>query len=225
VPALATLFRPADAPPLHPLDILAILALWFPIEFGWLPQASAHLSPDISLPVPMLTAIVLGLILFVVLRPLPQVGFTFALTRADFGKIGRALLAYILVGIPLGLLTRFLVLNMAPFAWDRWVLAWPLGYLFTALPEELLFRGAIQNQLRLRLGNDWAALGIAAVIFGLSHLNNGTPGYPEPNWMYAIMAALAGLAYGWTWHKTGKITASAAVHATVNFIWGILLSA
>jgi len=38
------------------------------------------------------------------------------------------------------------------------------------------------------------------------------------------MATLAGLAYGWTWRKTGKITASAVVHATVNFVWGILLS-
>jgi membrane protease YdiL (CAAX protease family) len=41
--------------------------------------------------------------------------------------------------------------------------------------------------------------------------------------MYAMMATLAGLAYGWTWRKTGKVTGSAVVHTTVNFIWGILL--
>jgi membrane protease YdiL (CAAX protease family) len=39
--------------------------------------------------------------------------------------------------------------------------------------------------------------------------------------MYS-MASLAGLAYGWTWRKTGRITAAAIVHATVNFVWGIL---
>lgn len=223
LPAAATLFRPRGAPPLHPLDLLAIAALWFPVEFGWLPHVDARLAPGVALPVPLLTAIVLGLLCFLVLRPLPDVGYTFALRRADWGAIGRALLAYLLVALPLGLATRFLVVNVAPFDAGQWLLAWPLGYLFTALPEELLFRGAIQNQLHGRIRRDWLALGAAALIFGLAHLNNATPGYPEPNWMYALMATLAGLAYGWTWRRTGKITASAVVHATVNFVWGILL--
>lgn len=224
VPAAATLYRPAGARPLHPLDVLAILALWFPVEFGWLPRADAQLAVGVTLPVPLLTAIVLGLVCFVVLRPLPDIGYTFTLRRADWGAIGRALGAYLLVALPLGLATRFLVIDLAPFDAGRWLLAWPLGYLFTALPEELLFRGGIQNQLHGRLRREWLALAVAAVVFGLSHLNNATPGYPEPNWMYAVMAALAGVAYGWTWRRTGKITASAVVHATVNFVWGLLLS-
>lgn len=92
------------------------------------------------------------------------------------------------------------------------------------MPEELLFRGVIQNQIHRRVKHEWLALAVAAIIFGLSHLNNSTAGYPEPNWMYALMATLAGLAYGWTWRRTGKITAAAVVHATVNFIWGLFLS-
>ena len=94
---------------------------------------------------------------------------------------------------------------------------------FTALPEELLFRGIIQNQIGARVRNEWLALALASVIFGLSHLNNSTLNYPTPNWMYALMATLAGLAYGYTWRRTGKITASAVVHASVNFVWGVLL--
>lgn len=224
VPAAACLFRPAGGVGRRLVDILAILALWFPIEFGWLPNVDAQLAGDIALPLSMMTAIPLGLLCFLVLRPLPGIGFTFRLTRSDGRYILLALAAYTLIGLPLGILTGFLVPGLAPFRPGEWLAAWLLGYLFTALPEELLFRGIIQNQLQLGLGKWLPALLVASVIFGLSHLNNATTGFPEPNWMYAAMATLAGLAYGWTWHKSGKITASAVVHATVNFIWGILLS-
>lgn len=219
----AVIYRPGHAKRLHPLDIFVILAIWFPIEFGWLPDVQAHLATGIDLPIPMLTAVVLILLLYLVIRPLPGIGYTFKLSRSDGKHILNGLTAYTLIGIPIGLLTRFLIFGIAPFDTFTWILAWPLGYLFTALPEELLFRGVIQNQLQSRLKNKWLALLIASVIFGLAHLNNGTVGYPVPNWMYVLMASLAGLAYGWTWHKTGKITAAAVVHATVNFLWGIFL--
>ena len=224
VPALASLFRPAQAKPLHPLDILAFLALWFPIEFGWLPDVDAQLADGVSIPIPLFTGVLLALVCFLGLRPLPNIGYTFALTRDDFGRIGWALAAYMLIGVPLGLLTGFLIFDVTPFEVSSWLLAWPLGFLFTALPEELLFRGVIQNQLHERLQGEWLALVVASIIFGLAHLNNSTPGYSEPNWMYALMATLAGLAYGWTWRRTGKITAAAVVHATVNYVWGLLLS-
>lgn len=224
VPTTAVLYRPTQAKRLHPLDILVILAVWFPIEFGWLPDADAHLAAGIDLPVPMLTAVVLILLLYLAIRPLPGIGYTFKLTRSDGKQILNGLTAYTLIGIPIGLLTRFLILGVAPFDVSTWILAWPLGYLFTALPEELLFRGVIQNQLHGRIKNEWLALLIASVIFGLAHLNNSTIGNPVPNWMYVLMASIAGLAYGWTWRKTRKITAAAVVHATVNFIWGIFLS-
>ncbi len=225
IPTLATLFRPAKAKPLHPFDIAAFLAVWFPIEFGWLPEADILLAKGVALPGATLTGVVLFLLLFLVIRPLPNLGYTFRLTKDDFKKINLGLMAYTLIGIPIGLLTRFLVFNVADFDIFTWALALPLGYLFVALPEELLFRGIIQNQLHARIKNEWLALTLGAFIFGLAHLNNGTGGYPVPNWMYVAMATLAGLAYGWTWRKTGKITAAAVVHATVNFVWGIFLTA
>ncbi|RMG91421.1 MAG: CPBP family intramembrane metalloprotease, partial [Chloroflexi bacterium] len=222
VPTVALLGRPRGAKALHWLDVVAILAIWLPVEFDWLPDVRARLAEGVSLPVSLLTAVCLAFMLFLVIRPLPRVGFTFRLGRKDGRFIGTSLLAYTIVGIPLGLVTRFLIWQPAPFNWSDWVLAWPLGYLFTALPEELLFRGVIQHQLVDRVGRPLGLL-LASIIFGLAHLNNATPGYPVPNQMYVLMATLAGLAYGWTWQKTGKITASAVVHATVNYIWGILL--
>jgi membrane protease YdiL (CAAX protease family) len=223
VPAVASAYRPAGATALHPLDILAILAIWFPIEFGWLPDVEAQLAAGVNIPVPLLTGVVLSFVCFLAIRPLSDVGYTFRLNRKDWPRMGSALGLYMVVGIPLGIITRFLIVQMAPFEPGQWVMAWVLGYFFTALPEEMLFRAVIQNQLHQRIKSEWMALGVAAVIFGLAHVNNATAGYPVPNWMYVIMATLAGLAYGWTWRKTGKITASAAVHATVNFVWGVLL--
>jgi membrane protease YdiL (CAAX protease family) len=34
------------------------------------------------------------------------------------------------------------------------------------------------------------------------------------------MATLAGLAYGWVWWRTRKVTVSAVTHTLVNALWG-----
>ncbi len=65
---------------------------------------------------------------------------------------------------------------------------------------------------------------VASLFFGLAQLNNPTPGFPVPNWLNAVFATLAGLAYGVVWQRTGKITASALTHALVNFIWALLFA-
>ena len=52
------------------------------------------------------------------------------------------------------------------------------------------------------------------MVFGLAHL-------PDPR--YVLLAAIAGVAYGWVYLRTGKITASAITHALVDAAWGVLL--
>lgn len=223
LPALAVAYRPPTARPLHPLDIFVILAIWFPVEFDWLPGIDAQIGGT-SLPLaPLLLVVNFGFLAFLVLRPLPGIGFSWRITAADLRTVVLALVAYMLFALPVGILTDFLVLGFAGFDLGAWLLAFVLGYLAVALPEELLFRGAIQNQLTRRLGDARLGLFIAAVIFGLSHLNNGTLNHGPPNWHYALMATGAGLAYGWAWQRSGKITVSALVHATVNFVWSLWL--
>jgi membrane protease YdiL (CAAX protease family) len=84
----------------------------------------------------------------------------------------------------------------------------------TALPEEILFRALIQNSLMRKLGFTNRTLLLAALIFGCSHLNNG-PG-PLPNWRYAIMATIAGFAYGKVFEKSSSVFSSAILHALIN---------
>jgi uncharacterized protein len=216
--------RPSNAPPLHWTDLALVPVFWLPLEFFWMSDLRLHLLPEGRLRLSLLFAIDLALLVYLVLRPLPQVGYTFRLTAQDGRHILIALIAYGAVAIPLGSEMGFLAFSLAGGGLIDWLLRWPIIYFFTALPEELLFRGLLQNQLEGRFRNAQAALGITAVVFGLAHLNNPLPGFAVPNWTYALMAALAGIAYGWTWHRTHKVTASAIVHASVNFTWASFLS-
>lgn len=224
VPGMVLVWRPAKNMPLDVFDLLALLAIWLPVEFDWLPDASASLG-SLSLPIPLLTAVCLGFLLFTVIRPLEKLGYTYRLRGQDGAAVLIALGGFFFVGLPLGITTGFIV--PAPIQFDllQWLLRFGLIYFLNALPEELLFRGAIQNLIEQRFGRSWKTLAVAAVIFGLSHINNTTAHHTPPNWPYVVMATFAGLAYGWTWQRSNKITASALTHTLVNFIWSIVFTA
>lgn len=227
---------------------LTILNLWLPIEpdlffialdqltpgiqvdvstlsaIFEVPDVKANLVNGVDLPISNLTGILLVLYLFLIHRPLKNIGFTFRLSLNDLKQALLGLLAFILIGLPLGLAFGFLrYLPDIPSFGDSVVMLLA-GYLLIALIEEVLFRGLIQNLLTESLGSFNKALPIASIIFGLAHINNSTPRFDVPNWGYALMAALAGATYGWVWWRTKKVTASAITHALVNFVWGILFT-
>ena len=97
------------------------------------------------------------------------------------------------------------------------VLRWALIFLFTALPEELFFRGWVQNLLERRLGRR-SALVIASVLFGLSHFNKRAAHF---NWRYVLLAVIAGIFYGRAWREHRRLAASTITHASVDWIWGL----
>jgi hypothetical protein len=243
LPTICLRLRPRQARPFDPFQILAILAIWVPVEldlfllmldlavpgvdlsgqlsgFYLLPQVEATLAPGVELPIHTLTAVSLALFLFLVRHPLKEIGFTFRLGRQELRYALVGLLVFAVVGIPVGLGMGFLRYNPIVPGPLEIILGVIGGYLLIALPEELLFRGIIQNLLTRRLGNERMGLPIASIIFGLAHLNNATAGFAVPNWAYVLMATLAGLAYGWVWNRTRKVTVSAITHMLVNLIWG-----
>ena len=129
------------------------------------------------------------------------------------GSLGWGWAAYVVVALPLGFLTGFL--TWRPDVDVAGLMAMPvIIYMTTALPEEFLFRGVIQNLLT-RCWKPRVGLWVAAIVFGLAHL---------PDLRYVLLATLAGLGYGWVYARTGKITASALTHTGVNWIWKLLLS-
>jgi membrane protease YdiL (CAAX protease family) len=198
-----------------------------PDEFPWRELAVAaslgagvkyHMLPSLPVPAPAgydasrLVGLVAGLYFFIVARPLAGVGYRWSLTKRDSVTAVFVFLAYAAIALPIGFGTHFITWN--PRAAAPALLLQPLIiYLVTAVPEEFLFRGLIQNLLSRRLGASFG-LAIASVIFGLSHL-------PDPR--YAVLATIAGVAYGYVYLRTGKVTAAAITHALVDAVWVILL--
>lgn len=104
-----------------------------------------------------------------------------------------------------------------PSWWPMWT--WSMVFL-TALPEEALFRGVVQTSIAAWLGRGRSATMIAiiaaGVLFGVAHLAGGPP--------YVLLAAVAGIGYGWIYASTRSIGASIAAHAGLNTIHFLLFS-
>jgi len=96
-------------------------------------------------------------------------------------------------------------------------LRWVGIFFFTAVPEELFFRAWVQNLLERRVGRR-AALGIASVVFGLSHFNKRSAHF---NWRYVLLATIAGIFYGRAWREQRRVPASAITHTCVDWIWSM----
>jgi uncharacterized protein len=186
-------------------DYAATLCIWLPAELHLIQTAFPYPPRSLSHPLWAAYAISVGLIAFLLIRRLDGIGYTVAWGRG-WGFVVLFNLGWFLVlAIILGQAIGFI--HFEP-SLDR-LKALPLTALgiliFNAWPEEFLFRGLL----------------VAAVVFGLAHLNNGT----FPNWRYALLATFAGLAYGTAWMKTRSIFASALVHAGVNTLWFALFPA
>ena len=199
-------------------DFAIVTAVWVAVKFSparWLwPYPGGKLSYAIT----VLLMVDVGIAVFLLRRRLPGVGYA-----VDWGArwefyIVASFLAFACVAIPSGLALHFI--QFAP----RWKSAallpvTVLGILiFTAWPEEFLFRGLLQNVLSRKTNSDLTGWSAASVLFGLAHITNGH----FPNWRYVLLATVAGVFYGWTWRKTGSIFASSIVHALVDTLWHFL---
>jgi membrane protease YdiL (CAAX protease family) len=158
----------------------------------------------------------LALYCYLVIKPIDGIGYDLVPRLSDF-KIGlRELVFYAPIVIPVGLLLGFLHVHRA---WPQlWLppAAWIFTFIFVALPEELFFRGLVQNLLERRLGRH-GALFVAAVLFGLSHFNKGA----RFNWRYVLLAAIAGLFYGRAWREKRRLFASSVTHTSVDTLWSL----
>ena len=196
-------------------DVVVTLALWLPLDFRWMRDVWPWPDNSLAYSLNSLLATSLGVFLFICVRRLKQVGYQYHFEQTDWLFGVRNFLLFAPIAIPLGLYTGFIrfAKHFAP-PWQMALSA--LGiFLCIAIPEELLFRGIIQNLLeKSRLG-PWPALVVTSLIFGASHLNNG----PRPDWRYFLLASIAGLFYGNAYQRTRKLMAPAIVHTLVDTIW------
>ena len=193
-------------------EFVVLAALGLAVDLRWFEGAwPAHLS--VFNKILLLDAGIYG---FGFVRQLEGVGFDLRLKARDLGFGLREFLLFAPIAIALGLALGFLHFHPG---WPRpWPIteAWIYTFWFIAIPEELFFRGWMQNLLERRLGGRWA-LAVTAILFGLSHFNKRAVLF---NWRYVLLAAIAGVFYGRAWRQDRRVGASAIAHACVDTAWG-----
>jgi membrane protease YdiL (CAAX protease family) len=152
---------------------------------------------------------------YLIARKVEGSGYEFRLGPASALDLLVRFAGFAAIALPLGFGTRFIAWN------PQFRGAWPLVsdyatiFLFIAVLEELFFRGLLQNLLEGSLRSRYLAQGVAAVIFGLSHIRHA----PSPNWRYVAMATVAGWFYGSAYRNHRSLMASSALHALVDTLW------
>lgn len=198
------------------LLLCAALMLWYGVEFGAL--------PDVVLP-PMGDAdggqyfrlAVLPLFLYTLALggKFEGLGLRFAPAARDVAPVLGYTAAALVLLLPAALLTGFVTF--------RWTAPAPVTaalelvgiYLTIALPEEILFRGFLLRYFNHSLAWSPAAIvALSALVFGAAHLNN-----PPQVGLYFVLATIAGVIYARVFLATRSVTASATVHALVDWIW------
>jgi membrane protease YdiL (CAAX protease family) len=196
-------------------DFLVLAVLGLAVDLRWFEGAwPAHLA--IFNKVLLLDAGIYG---FIALRQLEGTGFDLRLRLRDAAIGLRELALYTPIALVLGLSLGFLHLHAGWPGLMAIAGAWIFTFFFIAVPEELFFRGWLQNLLERRMGRT-AALFVTAILFGLAHFNKRAAHF---NWRYVLLAAVAGVFYGRAWRCERRVGASAITHASVDTIWSLWL--
>ncbi len=199
-------------------DFLTIAGVWTFVKFGPAQYLWPYPGGRLAYIFTVLIAVNVALATFLLARKTKGIGYSIGWGNNWSIYVLGSYLFFGLLAIPLGISMRFIA--FAP-QWSRWGSFVGLSVailVFTAWPEELLFRGLLQNLLARTSKSDFAGWWTSSILFGLSHITNG--GFP--NWRYVILATVAGFFYAWSWRRTGSIFASALVHAAVDVTWHFL---
>ena len=194
-------------------DAIILLTLGLSVDLRWFDSA----WPSGLQALNKLLLVDMGLYGFLAVRQLNGVGFDFCFRWSDWKTGLRELIFFTPLVLTLGLAVGFIHPPANRPHLSAAALRWVVIFLFTALPEELFFRGWVQNLLERRVGRR-LALATASVLFGLSHFNKRAAHF---NWRYVLLAAMAGIFYGRAWREHRRVAASTITHASVDWIWGL----
>lgn len=222
IPVLVAAVLQAWPRPANWADLVVLATLGLAIDLGLLSHAwpfgltGAALWPAGLGGFPKMMMANVALYGYLVVKPVEGVGYDLV-PRFEDWKIGlREFLFYAPIVITLGVLLGFIHWQGLMKRPQEFPAAWIFTFIFVALPEELFFRGLVQNLLERHLGRA-RALTVAAVLFGLSHFNKGA----VFNWRYVILATIAGIFYGRAWRARRRLFASSVTHTTVDTVWSI----
>jgi membrane protease YdiL (CAAX protease family) len=196
-------------------DYVVLAVLGLAVDLRWFEGAwPAHLA--IFGKMLLMDAGIYG---FLLVRELDGVGFDLRLRWRDAAVGLRETAFYTPIALALGLSMGFLHAHAVLPGAGAIAGAWLFTFFFIAVPEELFFRGWLQNLLERRMGR-WGSLIATSVLFGLAHFNKRAAHF---NWQYVLMAAIAGFFYGRAWLSARRVGTSAVTHASVDAIWSLWL--
>ena len=196
-----------------------MLSIFLPLKLRLLNGLWPYPGATIGYVATMLLAINVALATFLFVRQFSGVGYNIVWGREAALYVALHFGSLALILIPLGTVLHFIQFNPAQAHWKSLPVDAISIFLLTAWPEELLFRGLLQNCLSRTLSSETSGWIAASVIFGLAHINNNGV---FPNWRYVLLAIIAGIFYGRTWRKTNSIFPAAIVHGLVDTVWHLL---
>jgi membrane protease YdiL (CAAX protease family) len=194
-------------------DAIILLGFGLAVDLRWFD----HAWPAGLRALNELLLVDIGLYGFQAVRQLSGTGFDFHLRWSDWKSGLRELLFFTPLVLTLGWALGFIHPHANFPSVGSAALRWVLIFFFTAVPEELFFRGWVQNLLERRVGRRFALV-IASVLFGLSHFNKRSAHF---NWRYVLLATMAGVFYGRAWREHRRVAASTITHASVDWLWGL----
>ena len=195
-------------------DYAAILAIWLPVEFRWTYRLFPY-PEQLTHTFAILLALNIAIAAFLFIRRLDGIGYAVE-WRNNFARaVGINFIVLAIIIIPLGEVIGFIHFGPTLRSLKHTPLTGAEILVFTAWPEEFLFRGLLQNLLSRTLKSRYAGWLAASVVFGFSHILHA----PYPNWKYVLLATIAGLFYGRAWMKTGSLFPGTIVHALVDTTW------
>ena len=230
IPVLVAAALEAWPRPANWADLLVLSSLGLAIDLGLLSHGKFFGVPDANLwpaglgGFPKMMMADVALYGYLVIKPIEGLGYDLV-SQFDDWKIGiREFVFYAPIVLILGVLLGFIHWQGFTAKPQQFPAAWVFTFIFVALPEELFFRGLVQNLLERHIGRI-RALGLASILFGLSHFNKAA-GLPHGtgavfNWRYVILATIAGIFYGRAWRQRKRLFASAVTHTTVDTVWSI----
>lgn len=195
-------------------DYFALIIIWLPVQFRWMYRLWPY-PPPLTHALTILFAMTVALAAFLFIRRLDGIGYAIEWRRGFGWTVLLNFLLLALIIIPLGEAIHFIHFGPTAQSLIRTPLTGMEILVFTAWPEEFLFRGLLQNLLSRSLKSRNAGWIVASVVFGFAHILHA----PVPNWKYVCLATIAGLFYGRSWMKTGSLVPGAIIHALVDAMW------
>lgn len=202
---------------LTPLVMLVWLVWWLPLDLRW--YGTLWTGPAgydaCALMVTALAAVAFGALC----RPGAGPELRPPTLRDLGGGVG-VLLVFGLLAIPIGMGVGFLEPHW-PKETGRDAFLRAFGLAFTvALPEELYFRGVLDEGLRPHFKKGWSSLAVSSVAFGLMHWNNRSK--LDQQLEYLLLASIAGVFYGLAYRRYG-LWAAVICHTLVDLLWKAFL--